>query len=76
MIPEHDDITAGIHDARYLVARAKVSVFESECMRLAGIAQRNPQRRREIISALRDIAWQHDLPFTEATRMLFYPEGK
>lgn len=61
ILAEHDDATAGMHDARFRVSTAKLTVFEAECFRLAAIAQRNPQRRHEIVACLREIARDHGL---------------
>ncbi|MCP2207727.1 hypothetical protein [Bradyrhizobium diazoefficiens] len=61
IIAEHDDATAGMHDARYRVSTARLTVFEAECFRLAAIAQRNPQRRQEIVACLCEIARDHGL---------------
>ncbi|MGY4505263.1 hypothetical protein ACVWYH_009220 [Bradyrhizobium sp. GM24.11] len=61
IIAEHDDVTAGMHDARFRVSTARLTAFESECIRLAAIAQRNPGRRHEIIACVREIARDHGL---------------
>jgi hypothetical protein len=58
---ESDDFTYAIADARHRVALAKEAALEAECFRLAGMAQRNPPRRQEILEALRSIARDHDL---------------
>ena len=54
--PETDDITAAMRDARRNVAIAKMSQFETECIHLGAMAERNPRRKREIVDCLHDIS--------------------
>ncbi|WOH55043.1 hypothetical protein [Bradyrhizobium sp. BWC-3-1] len=58
---ESDDITAAMRDARRNVAIAKLSQFETECLMLGGMIQRNPRRKQEVVDCLYDIATANNL---------------
>ncbi|WP_038381120.1 hypothetical protein [Bradyrhizobium elkanii] len=58
---ESDDITAAMRDAQRNVAIAKLSQFETECLTLGGMAQRNPRRKQEVVDCLYGIATANNL---------------
>lgn len=68
--PETDDVTAAMRDARRNVAIAKLSQFEAECDHLGAMAERNPNRKREIVDCLSDIALANGLATTHGELLI------
>jgi hypothetical protein len=62
--PETDDVTAALRDARRNVAIAKLNQYATECDYLGALAERNPNRKAEIVDTLHDIAVSNGLAKT------------
>ncbi|MDB5627835.1 MAG: hypothetical protein JWQ51_175 [Tardiphaga sp.] len=55
------DLNAAMHDARIIVANARIWAFEDECIRLGQMLKHAPARRQEVFDFLQELAVSHGL---------------